>query len=157
MELLTFSEVYSQVHLPAKVVLAVTQKPDGAFNLITLEWFMRTSINPPMFAISIGHSRYSYECLEQNRFFNLVFPSTEMKEVLTISGSTSGSDSDKFATTGVKFTPGKLHKLPILSDAVANLECEVVTQIRSGDHTIFIGEVKYSWVDSQRSLFYYKG
>ncbi|MCB5267689.1 MAG: flavin reductase, partial [Candidatus Cloacimonetes bacterium] len=57
-------EAYAKAHLPSKVSLAVTQKPDGNYNLITLEWFMRTSIQPPMFAISIGHSRYSHECLQ---------------------------------------------------------------------------------------------
>ena len=55
MKITELSTAYAKVHLPAKVVLAVTQKPDGGYNLITLEWFMRTSIQPPMFAISIGH------------------------------------------------------------------------------------------------------
>lgn len=152
----TFSEAYSKAHLPSKVVLAVTQKPDGGYNLITLEWFMRTSIQPSMFAISIGHSRFSHDCLEQNRWFNLVFPSLEMKPLLALSGSTSGRDSDKFEMGKVSSFPGKLHKLPILGDAVANFECEVISQIRSGDHTIYIGEVKYSWLNQDKELFYYK-
>lgn len=151
----TFSEAYTAVHLPAKLALAVTAKPENGYNLITLEWFMRTSINPAMFAISIGHSRFSHECLEHNRYFNLVFPSTELHDLCSLAGSTSGRDTDKFAVGKVDFISGKLQKLPVLKAAVANLECEVVTQIRSGDHTIYIGQVYYSWLNQDASLYYY--
>ena len=147
---------YGKSHLPSKVVLAVTEKPDGGYNLITLEWFMRTSIQPPMFAISIGHSRFSHECLELNRYFNLVFPSPELKPLLVLAGSTSGRDIDKFEEGKVASFAGKLHKLPVLQDALSTFECEVITQIRSGDHTIYIGEVKYSWLNEDKEMFFYK-
>jgi flavin reductase (DIM6/NTAB) family NADH-FMN oxidoreductase RutF len=52
--------------------------------------------------------------------------------------------------------PGKLQKLPVLKDAAAVFECEVVTQVKSGDHTIFVGEVKYSWSDPEAEYFYYQ-
>lgn len=148
-------EAYAKVHLPSKVALAVTQKPDGNFNLITIEWFMRTSIAPPMYAISIGHSRFSHECLLDSRYFNLIFPSLEMKPLLTLAGSNSGRDMDKFLAGGVQSFAGKLHKLPVLKDATACFECEVVSQVRSGDHTIFVGEVKYSWHNEEKNLFFY--
>jgi len=156
MKLTELSTAYAKVHLPAKVALAFTQKPDGDYNMITLEWFMRTSIQPPMFAISVGPSRFSHDCLEENRFFNLVFPSQEMKSVCSLSGSKSGRDIDKFAETGVKHIPGKLRKLPVLTDAVAVFECEVVTQVRSGDHTIYVGEVKQSWMNEEGELLVYR-
>ncbi len=156
MKLTELSTAYAKVHLPAKVALAVTQKPEGGYNLITLEWFMRTSIQPPMFAISIGHSRFSHACLEENRWFNLVFPSQGMKSVCSLSGSKSGRDIDKFAETGVKHISGKYQKLPVLTDALAVFECEVVTQVRSGDHTIFVGEVKYSWMNEEGELLVYR-
>lgn len=156
MQLHNLPEAYAKVHLPSKVALAVTQKPDGNYNLITLEWFMRTSIAPPMFAISIGHSRYSHDCLQDVRYFNLVFPSRAQKDLLSLAGSQSGRDIDKFSAGKVSSIPGKLHKLPILKDAAAVFECEVVTQVKSGDHTIFVGEVKYSWSNAEEKVFYYE-
>lgn len=150
----SLADAYSAVHLPAKVILAVTEKPKSGYNLITLEWFMRTSINPVMFAISVGHSRYSFECLEQHKFFNLAFPSTELQPLVKLAGSTSGRDTDKFLTGNVDFQPGKLHKLPVLKEAVVNLECEVISQIRSGDHTIYIGQVHYSWLNNEKKLYF---
>lgn len=156
MQISELPAAYARVHLPAKVALAVTEKPDGNYNLITIEWFMRTSIHPPMFAISIGHTRYSHDCLEGVRYYNLVFPAKEQKELLTLCGSNSGRDIDKFTAGDVKHFAGKLHKLPILKDAIANFECEVVSQVRSGDHTIYVGQVHYSWLDTDKELFYYQ-
>ncbi len=149
-----FTEAYSHIHLPAKVALAVTEKPDGGYNLITIEWFMRTSIQPPMFAISIGHSRYSLECLEQTRFFNLVFPGDELHPLCNLAGSNSGRDMDKFIEGKVDFFPGKLHKLPILKESVVTFECEVVTQVKSGDHNIYVGQVHYTWHNAEKELYY---
>jgi len=147
---------YGLAHLPAKVALAVVEKPAGGYNLITLEWFMRTSIQPPMFAVSIGHTRFSHDCLQENRYFNLVLPSVELKPLCALAGSTSGRDTDKFEQGKVEFLPGKLRKLPVLKEAVAVFECEVLTQVRSGDHTIFVGEVRYSWANPEKRLLVYQ-
>lgn len=156
MQISELSTSYAKVHLPAKVALAVTQKPDGNYNLITIEWFMRTSIQPPMFAISIGTNRYSYECLEHSRYFNLIFPASEQKALLSLCGSNSGREMDKFSAGEVSSFPGKLHKLPVLTEALACFECEVVTQVRSGDHVIYVGQVHYSWLNQDKELFYYR-
>lgn len=135
-----------------RVALAVVELPDGKVNVITLEWFMKTSIRPPMFAISVGHERYSHVALQENRHFNLVIPSTEMREDVIFCGTKSGRDFDKIQERNMKTIIGKYKKLPILEDAVANFECKLVTQVNSGDHTIFVGEVKYSWVDESKEI-----
>ena len=54
---------------PSKIAIAVNKDETEKINLITLEWFMRTSIKPPIFAVSIGHSRYSYRCFQNFRYF----------------------------------------------------------------------------------------
>jgi flavin reductase (DIM6/NTAB) family NADH-FMN oxidoreductase RutF len=151
-----FAQAYALVHLPAKVALAVTEKPVGGYNLITIEWFMRTSIQPPMFAISIGHTRFSHECLQANRFFNLVIASPELHPLCNLAGSNSGREMDKFAAGNVQSLPGKLHKLPVLKEAVAVFECEVVTQVKSGDHTIYVGQVHYNWMNPGKELYYFE-
>jgi flavin reductase (DIM6/NTAB) family NADH-FMN oxidoreductase RutF len=137
---------------PAKVVVAIVKDKDGKFNPITLEWYMKTSIKPPMYAISIGHTRYSHECLQKNRFFNLCFPSKQMIEAVKLWGSKSGKDMDKLIIAGHEWFTGRLAKYPIIKDAKATFECEVVTQVKSGDHTIFVGEVKHSWVDDDKEV-----
>jgi len=144
MKRVPFSQAYSRVKHPAKVALAVVKAADNTFNCITLEWFMRTSIQPPMFAISIGHTRFSYQCLQQNRHLNLCFPSADQIALTTLCGTASGRDTAKLAN--VPWFKGRLAQYPVLQEAAAIFECAVTTQVRSGDHTIFVCEVKYAWV-----------
>jgi len=147
-----FSKVHAASKHPARVALAIVKDKNDKYNMITLEWFMRTSIKPAMFAISIGHTRYSHECLQDFRYFNLCLPAKEMTDVSKICGSKSGRDIDKFEVTGVDWFAGKLAKLPILKDAKANFECKIITQVKSGDHTIFVGEVKHSWLNEETEV-----
>ena len=140
-----FQTAHSATKHPQRVAVAVVLSPDGKPNMITLEWFMRTSITPPMLAISVGHTRYSYEALQQNRVFNLVLPSSGQGDLARVCGSKSGRDTDKFEATGVKWFKGRLAGLPVIQGAAAVYECEVVTQVRTGDHTIYVGEVKHTW------------
>ena len=152
MRRIDFSEVNKSIKHPQKCVVAVVKDRNDKFNMITLEWFMRSSIDPPIYAISIGHLRYSYECLQQNRFFNLVFLSKEQVNTAIISGSKSGRNIDKFVETKEPFFAGRLANFPILREAVANFECKVISQVRSGDHTIFLGEVKHSWLNKDKEV-----
>ena len=146
------SKVIAATKHPSRVTMAVCKDEKGNFNAITLEWFMRTSINPPMFAISIGHQRYSYNCLQKNRYFNLCFPSKQLKESVVFCGTKSGRDFDKFKETKMDWFPGKLAGYPVIKGAVATFECEIVSQVKSGDHTIYAGEVKHAFLDKSKEL-----
>ncbi len=150
------SKVISFVRDPAILVLAIVKDEADKFNAITLEWYMRTSISPPMFAVSIGHQRYSYDCLQKFRYFNLCFPSPELIEATKVSGSKSGRDVDKFTLCEIDYFPGKLAKLPVIKNAAATFECEIVSQMRTGDHTIFSGEVKYAWYSPDQRVITYQ-
>ncbi len=152
MQRVDFNEAVRNVKNPQKVVLAFVQSAPDKYNAITLEWFMRTSIEPPMFAISIGHTRYSYQCLQENRVFNLCFPSPNQAEFVRLAGTQSGSEIDKMQQIEGQWFKGRYAGLPILKDAAANFECEVITQVQSGDHTIYVGKVKYSWLGDAKPL-----
>lgn len=49
---------------PEQVALAVTVDENGTANVITLGWAMQTSWEPPLMAISIGHTRYSHALIQ---------------------------------------------------------------------------------------------
>ncbi len=141
-----------KMNRPSRIALAVSKSTNSEPNIITLGWFMRTSIKPPMFAISVGLTRYSYQILWDNRKFVLAFPSTKMAKQTLRCGTQSGKNVNKIQEFNIKTAKGKLSEIPILTDAVANFECKTTSQIRSGDHTIFIGEVKYSWINENEDL-----
>ncbi|MBC8383747.1 MAG: flavin reductase family protein [Candidatus Cloacimonetes bacterium] len=146
------SDAVKRMNRPSRLALAVSRPKDGPANIITLGWFMRTSIKPPMFAISVGSTRYSHEILSANRNFVLAIPSVNMAEQTMQCGLQSGRDVDKIKEFNIKTNRGKLTQIPILAEAVANFECKTITQVRSGDHTIFVGEVKYSWQNDDEDI-----
>ncbi len=153
MKKIEISSAIKHIKNPAKIACAITMDSIGKFNTIALEWFMRTSINPPIFAISIAHSRYSCDCLMNFRFFNLVFPAEHQKDFVNISGFKSGRDTDKFSIIQDPWFKSSITGLPILHESAACFECKVVSQLKSGDHTIFTGEVKKAWITDDKKPF----
>ena len=142
------SEAWAKKY-PEPVVL-VTSIINGKPNIIPLGWSMITSFVPPMMAISIGHSRYSHEIINKTKEFILAYPNEDMGKEVLYCGTHSGREVDKFKETGLKSSPAKLVKPPLLTEAVANFECKVVSQSDTGDHTIFAGEVVTAYVSSEK-------
>jgi len=131
---------------PEPVWWATCADEKGRPNAIALSWVMTTSIDPPMLAISVGLPRYSHELIERSGEFVVVCPSQEMIRATTVVGTKSGRGGDKMAESGVRLLPGSVVKAPLVDDACANIECKVVGTLRTGDHTIFAGQVVASHV-----------
>lgn len=126
---------------PEHIVMVTTISADGRPNIITLGWAMPTSGSPPMCAISIGLGRYSHELLQQVPEFVLTFPAEDMQEAMLFCGTRSGRLVDKFQETKLTALPATVVRPPLIGEAVTNLECKVVSTHRTGDHTIFVGEI----------------
>jgi flavin reductase (DIM6/NTAB) family NADH-FMN oxidoreductase RutF len=126
---------------PYPYVLAVTLDRKEKPNIIGLSWWTITSWNPRMIAISIGHPRYSHECIEHCGEFVLCFPSEEQARGAWLCGNTSGRNVDKFAETGFKQVPSKVVKPPIIDGSTVAFECRVANKVETGDHSLYIGEV----------------
>ena len=126
---------------PEAIAWATCVDENGAPNAIALGWSMCTSNEPPMLAISIGHTRYSHELIEESGEFVLVFPSEKMVDATMVVGTKSGRHGDKMEEAGVTLLPGTVVDAPLVDDACANFECKVAGALKTGDHTIFAGEV----------------
>ncbi len=126
---------------PEQVVMVTTIGKEGRPNIITLGWAMPTSGTPPMCAISIGLERYSHALLEQVPEFVLTFPAEDMEKAMLLCGTRSGREVDKFQETGLSALPATRVRPPLIGEAVTNMECKVVGAYRTGDHTIFVGEI----------------
>ena len=126
---------------PYPYTLAVTLDKRERPNIIGLSWWMFTSWQPLMIAISVGHQRYSHECLELHREFVLCFPSEGQEKDAWLCGIKSGKKIDKFQETSFKPVHSKFVKPPIIDGVTVAYENKIVDQIKTGDHTIFIAEV----------------
>jgi len=136
---------------PEHIVLAVSADAAGAADVITLGWAMPASGVPPMWAVSIGHTRHSHGLIADGGEFVLAFPSVRMAEACRVCGSVSGRDVDKLAAAGLRTEPAAFVRPPLLAGCLANFECRVIASLVTGDHTVFVGEVLAAHVDDAES------
>jgi flavin reductase (DIM6/NTAB) family NADH-FMN oxidoreductase RutF len=126
---------------PEPIAIAIATDAQGKPNPITLGWFMRTSIEPQMFAIAIGLARYSLTALRSANAFVLSLPAAGMAHDALYHGTHTGRDEDKLAACGTRTQPATQVPGVLLVDAAANFECRVVSEFATGDHIVFVGEV----------------
>lgn len=135
---------YTQVitrKYPEGVAIAIAKDAAGKYNPITLGWTMITSHKPPMMAIAVSLTHYSRKVIEEAGEFVLSFPSGAMAEAALFYGTNSGRDIDKMKEFPVATQPATEVDALLLSDAVANFECKLVSQMETGDHMLFAGRV----------------
>ena len=137
---------------PEQVAIAIARDPQGKFNPITLGWCMNTSGDPPMLAISVGLARYSLLAIRHARQFVVSFPSAAMAEDALFFGTHSGRDMDKLAEHKTATQPAARIDGVLLADAVANFECELESELPTGDHVIFAGRIVASHTNQDTSV-----
>ena len=127
-------------------------------NIITIDWHMPTSFNPELYAISIGKTRFSMELIRKSRAFVVNFMPYSLKDKVLMCGRVSGKHVDKFKETGLTKAEAEKLDCPRIKEALAWLECEVINEIETGDHIIFIGKVvKSELMKKDKRVFHIEG
>jgi len=137
---------------PEQVVIAIARDAQGKCNPITLGWTMITSGKPPMMAIAVGLGRYSLKAIRHSREFVISFPSSAMAEDTLFFGTKSGRDVDKLALRGTATQPATEIDCVLLSEAVANFECTLEHEFKTGDHVLFVGRIVAAHVNQDPSV-----
>ncbi|WP_255171488.1 flavin reductase family protein [Natrononativus amylolyticus] len=140
MKRVPFSEAVAR-KFPESVVLIVAPDEDGDPNVMPAGWSMFTSNDPLMIAVSVGLERYTHGLLEAAADYVIAFPSEAQTDDIVFCGSNSGADVDKVAASGLSLAEPAVGSTPILEDAAACFECRPGPAFRTGDHTVFAGEV----------------
>lgn len=129
--------IYPRLVVLASCIDQATGKP----NIITIAWATPLSMNPPLVGILIAPRRYSHELISNAKEFVINIPTVEILDKAIKCGRTSGRRHEKFSEFGLTAKPSKVVKSPIIEECIAHLECKLVDQITTGDHTLFVGEV----------------
>lgn len=146
----SFSEAMSRKY-PEWVVLVSTKDKEGKPNVMPAGWAMIVSGNPPMFAVAIGHGRYTHEIVEDQKEFVIAFPAPGMEQIISYCGSHSGRDVDKFVETDLEAIKADELGAPLIAGCPINLECMLKGELETGDHTVFAGEVVASHIEEDVS------
>ncbi len=131
---------YRLIH-PMHTVIVSTIGSNGQPNALPIAWIMPTSRDPPLVAMSVAPQRYSHKLLEETEEFVINVPTLDLiKKVITL-GKTTGRNLNKFEETGLTPISARSVKAPIIKECVAHLECRVKKKVKTGDHTVIIGEI----------------
>lgn len=131
-------EKYYHLLYPIRTCL-ITSKYRGKNNVMAASWVFPLSMDPPCFGISIAKNRFSYELISKGKFFGINLPHAKLESATIICGTNSGRDMDKFEKADL--TIEETNHVPLVKDCPTSIVCEVVNEIETGDHVLFVGKV----------------
>ncbi|NLO04902.1 MAG: flavin reductase family protein [candidate division WS1 bacterium] len=126
---------------PEWVILIVACAEDGTPNVMPAGWGMICSGDPLLVAVAIAFDRHTHRCIEETGEFIFAWAGAHQARLVKHCGSTSGAEEDKFEALQIPTAPAAVLDLPLLAEAAINLECKLRDRMKTGDHTIFVGEV----------------
>ncbi len=89
-------------------------------------------------AVSINHENFTNGCIKKSKKFAISILGVDVNDnIIPVFGFQSGRDVDKFENFEVKDING----LKVLEDSTGYIVCEVVNQMETETHTIFLGKI----------------
>lgn len=137
-------------HLASGVTIITTQTEQGLYGM-TASSVTSLSLDPPMMLACLNKAVPTSGAVSQagGYVINVLGQGSEH-----LAAQFAAPSPDKFA--GVAVHLGALG-LPMLSDALAHIECRVVEEVVGGTHTIFLGAVEQAGAHDGRPLTYFRG
>lgn len=135
------------------VTVVTTIDKHGFRHGITVSAFCSVSLDPPLILICINKTTHSHPAFEIDGTFVVNVLSEDQAR---LSNHFASPVADKF--DAVEYTETK-DGIPILKNALVNLECRLVYAHEGGDHTIFVGKIEKSNIagENEKPLIYYYG
>jgi flavin reductase (DIM6/NTAB) family NADH-FMN oxidoreductase RutF len=108
-----------------------------------------TSHFPLLISISVGNGdegsgnenfRASYALIHETNEFGLNLPADDLLETVAKNGTLHSNRVDKYMETGLTPLDSKIIKCQLIEECYLNMECKVIDQYITGDHTVFVGE-----------------
>jgi flavin reductase (DIM6/NTAB) family NADH-FMN oxidoreductase RutF len=145
-------------------LLLVSVDSEGNPNAMAIGWGeVGTIWSMPTFTVLVRPSRYTHGLIKKAMDFTVNVPGRGLDRAVSLCGTKSGRDVDKFAKAHLTPIKARSTKSPIIKECVAHFECTVVCQLRmteksiearikrnykSGNyHTVFIGKILHAYAD----------
>lgn len=104
----------------------------------TVNWVTQTSFEPPLLVVGVKADSGAYALINKTNVFALNMLGKGQQAVGFTFFKPAKLDGDSIS--GEPFTPGA-NGSPILSNAIASVECKVINIVEQGDHHIVVGQV----------------
>lgn len=125
----------------ASGVTVVTVRHDEQVRAILVTSFLSVSLDPPTVLISIRRDGETHRLLEASRLFAVNLLGAEQGALATALGYTNDPAARALATQPYHMAATGA---PILDDCLAFLDCRIVEQFETKDHTLYVGLVEAS-------------
>lgn len=135
---------------PTGVTVVTAFNKDGKPMGMTVNSFSSVSLDPLLILWSIDKRVYSYDEFLNVDKFTVNILAADQGDLCTLFSSRV---EDRFSQCDWKKSS---LNLPVLSNALATLQCKVFKQIEAGDHTIMIGEVLDIQNEMKEPLLYHR-
>ena len=108
-------------------------------NGFTASWVTQGSFEPPLVVMAVRADSTSNGMIQRTGRFSLNVLAADQKDLAAVFFKPQKAVGGRF--DAAPFSLGALG-LPILTEGLGAVECQVVGQVAHGDHTVFVGEVK---------------
>lgn len=133
-------------------VALVTAAPEGELIGLVVNSLTSVSLEPPLILFCPSRSSVTWSRMRRGGRFAVNVLGRDSEAFVARAASPG---SDRFA--GVTWTPGR-GGAPLLADALASLECEIVGEHPGGDHWIVVGRVDNLHLSPARDpLIFFEG
>jgi flavin reductase (DIM6/NTAB) family NADH-FMN oxidoreductase RutF len=121
-------------------VTVVTAEGDDAPHGMTANAFTSVSLDPPLVLICIDRDAVMHQVLSTTGHFGVSVLAGEQEAIARhFANRRRVRGAAEF--DAVDCRPGPLTGVPLITDALASLECQVWRSYDGGDHTIFLGRL----------------
>ncbi|MBM7632280.1 flavin reductase [Geomicrobium sediminis] len=144
--------VYKDVigHFTSGVTVISTRHNDQDFG-ITASAVSSLSMEPPKLLVCVNKNTGTQHAISESQSFAVNILAEEQGDLAL---QFAKPKSNKFQN--VQISDGRLN-MPVLSDALAVLECEVDEEVNGGTHSVFLAKVIHASSNHGDPLTYYRG
>ncbi|MFJ3198733.1 flavin reductase family protein [Streptomyces sp. NPDC086989] len=132
--------------------------PGGEDVGMTATAFMSVSLDPPLVLVSLREGSRMDDLLAEQPLWAVSVLADHQVQVAS-RFSMKNRISDRLLFADLPHVRGEISGAPLLSDALATLECRTENRVEAGDHTLVIGRVLGSALPNPDSppLTYFRG
>ena len=133
------------------VSLITTLEKDGSTHGMTANGIASVSLEPMLVMVCVGHNANTFPLIEETGRYGINILSESQRDIGEFYASSANQGNEKFESD---FTASKTG-IPFVNNALASMDCKVVSAHREGDHTIFIGSVEEIQVNEGKPLLFF--
>lgn len=129
--------------IPYGLYVLASETDDGQVAAATVNWVTQASFDPPLVAVGVKADSASHAVILESRAFSLNVLGKEQGPVAFAFFKPVERQGDHIG--GHAFRRGETGA-PVLVAAQAAVECELVSTVSEGDHSLFVGKVVHASV-----------